>query len=120
MIYTCEYDDLRQEALDFAERLKRLDHSDGEVLGTEKGEHRTKKKRVCYSMIRGVGHGWDKSPNPLWAPRQASELYEAATVGLRHMFGEHDDLSCEGGCNVASLCAFWEVDTGFEDQRRME
>jgi len=76
MIYTCEYDDLRQEAQDFSDRLR-------DCVG----------RKVSYTMIRGVPHGWDKSPNPLWPPRQVSKLYEAATAELQEWFRDRDRMT---------------------------
>jgi len=67
-IYTCEWDDLRDEGEVFAQRLEK-------EIG----------KRVTYQMIRGVPHAWDKSPNPFVVQPQVNELYEESLIKLQRI-----------------------------------
>jgi len=69
LIYTCEWDDLRDEGERFA---KRLDDEFG--------------KRVSYQMIEGVPHGWDKSPNPFTVQPQVNKLYEQSLIKVGQIF----------------------------------
>ena len=70
VLFTCEWDGLRAEAERFKERLG------SEGLG----------KRLLYRNIKGVMHGWDKSPNPFWTDKQAEEAYKNACEILREVF----------------------------------
>mgnify|MGYP003629409086 FL=1 len=69
IIYTCEWDGLRAEAERFKERLV------GD-LG----------KRVRYTVVQGVRHGWDKSPNPFKRNPTRELAYREACVELKRIF----------------------------------
>ncbi|EPE08357.1 alpha beta-hydrolase [Ophiostoma piceae UAMH 11346] len=70
LIYTCEWDMLQKEGKDFAHRLGEAPIS----------------KDVYHKMIRGVPHGWDKSPNPLKPAEQSEKLYNQCCQKLRAIF----------------------------------
>lgn len=72
VLCTCEWDGLRAEAERFKERLG---------LG----------KWLLHRNIKGVMHGWDKSPNPLWTDKQADEAYKEACAVLKVVL-EHGEL----------------------------
>ncbi|KAK0262629.1 hypothetical protein B0A54_10553 [Friedmanniomyces endolithicus] len=69
VMVTCEYDMLLQEAEAFRRRL--------EEVG----------KRVWYSMVEGVGHGWDKGPNPVRATSGVREEYLRVCGVMRGVMG---------------------------------
>ncbi|KAL1582285.1 hypothetical protein WHR41_09163 [Cladosporium halotolerans] len=66
----CEWDMLLAEGLDFRDRL----------LSPEID------KRVSYTLIEGVPHGWDKAPNPLNAARDVRDYYLRACGELERVF----------------------------------
>lgn len=70
-IFTVEFDELRDEAERFTERLRGLG------------------KTVRGEMMKGVPHGWDKSVNPLrWdADKEIRRVYGKGIEGLREAFG---------------------------------
>ena len=70
LIYTCEWDMLQKEGKEFAHRLGEAPIS----------------KDVYHKMIRGVPHGWDKSPNPLRPAHQSEKLYTQCCQKLRAIF----------------------------------
>ena len=70
IFYTCEWDMLLNEGEALARRLSEPPLS----------------KRVSYTMIPGVPHGWDKGPNPLTPPERAEELYQACCEKLCEAF----------------------------------
>ena len=70
IFYTCEWDMLLREGEALAKRLSQPPLN----------------KRVSYSMIPGVPHGWDKGPNPLTPPERSEELYRACCEKLREAF----------------------------------
>ena len=72
VLYTCEYDMLNAEGILFGERLR--------GKGVEKTVH--------GGLIKGVGHAFDKKPNPLSFPKEADLSYAAACAELRKTFGE--------------------------------
>lgn len=67
-IYTCEWDGLCAEGLRFAERLKGLG------------------KRVSGPVVRGVGHAWDRTPNPWRVHGEVGRCYGEACRELRRVF----------------------------------
>jgi len=67
-IYTCEWDGLCAERLRFAERLRGLG------------------KRVSGVVVGGVGHAWDRTPNPWRVHANVSRCYEEACQELRRVF----------------------------------
>lgn len=66
----CEWDMLLAEGLDFRDRL----------LSPEID------KRVSYTLIEGVPHGWDKAPNPLNPARDVRDYYLRACGELERIF----------------------------------
>ena len=73
MIYTCEWDMLRAEALKLKDRL--------EEMG----------KRVVHDDVKAVPHAWDKSPNPFKEPFRIQDSYRNACKQLRIVFhGEEE------------------------------
>ena len=63
-IYTCEWDMLRAEALALRDRLRKLG------------------KQVHHEDVKGVPHGWDKSPNPFKEALGARKHYNIACKQL--------------------------------------
>ncbi|CAI4214047.1 unnamed protein product [Parascedosporium putredinis] len=43
-------------------------------------------KEIHYKMIKGVTHGWDKSPNPMSVADQSEELYKECCGKLKAIF----------------------------------
>jgi hypothetical protein len=90
VMFCCEWDMLLAEGEKFRDRLQN-------DLG----------KRVRYTMVPGVPHGWDKAPNPLRESPGARQQYMAACKELRRMFDIEDDgddsdrKSAETGRNQA-------------------
>ncbi|KAF2086636.1 hypothetical protein K490DRAFT_17158, partial [Saccharata proteae CBS 121410] len=73
ILFTCEWDMLLAEG----ERLRdRLQHEMG--------------KKVHYTCVPGVPHGWDKAPNPLKPTPGVQGYYLKACEQLRRIF--HEDL----------------------------
>lgn len=69
VLYTCEWDMLREEGQKFKDKL--------EAMG----------KRVYHRMVLGVPHGWDKAPNPVKVTPGVAEHYRDACRELRRVFG---------------------------------
>ncbi|KAK1067808.1 hypothetical protein LTR12_007609 [Friedmanniomyces endolithicus] len=69
VMVTCEYDMLLEEGEAFRRRLGELG------------------KRVRYRMVEGVGHGWDKGPNPVRATKGVREEYLRACREMRGVMG---------------------------------
>jgi acetyl esterase/lipase len=88
IMHTCEWDMLLDEGQVFRDRLM------SEEIG----------KKVNYTMIKGVPHGWDKAPNPLKPTPGVKEHYLAACKELRRIFGEtglKERRTEEGGWSAA-------------------
>ncbi|TPX57363.1 hypothetical protein SpCBS45565_g08222 [Spizellomyces sp. 'palustris'] len=73
VMYTCEWDELRDEAERFRDRLS--------ALG----------KNVRYTMIEGVAHAWDKNPFGVNVIRD--HYYSDACDQLRKLFHRPSDMS---------------------------
>ncbi|KAH8600087.1 Alpha/Beta hydrolase protein [Bisporella sp. PMI_857] len=71
VLYTCEYDMLNVEGVEFGERLA------GAGVG----------KRLHGGLIKGVPHAFDKKPNPLSFPKAADRCYAEACAELKRVFG---------------------------------
>lgn len=71
IIYTCERDGLRAETERFAERLN------GGL-----------RKRVQYTIVPGVPHAWDKSPNPFKSSLATEQIYKGACIEMKRVFNE--------------------------------
>ncbi len=71
ILYTCEYDMLNKEGVEFGERLA--------GRGIEKTLH--------GGLIKGVPHAFDKKPNPLKFPKEADRCYNEACSELKRVFG---------------------------------
>ncbi|KAE8444275.1 hypothetical protein EG329_000682 [Mollisiaceae sp. DMI_Dod_QoI] len=71
VLYTCEYDMLNAEGVAFGERLK------GEGIG----------KKVHGGKVEGVGHAFDRKPNPVRFSKEAERCYGEACAELRRVFG---------------------------------
>jgi putative ergosteryl-3beta-O-L-aspartate hydrolase len=71
VLYTCEYDMLNAEGVEFGRRLK------GERIG----------KTVHGGLIKGVQHAFDKRPNPISFPKSADQCYAEASAELKRVFG---------------------------------
>lgn len=67
-LYTCEWDQLYVEGEAFRTRL--------ESLG----------KQITGRTVRGVRHGWDRSPNPFMPDLKAEVVYREACSHLRRVF----------------------------------
>jgi putative ergosteryl-3beta-O-L-aspartate hydrolase len=76
VLYTCEYDMLNKEGVEFGERLA------GEGIG----------KTVHGGVIKGVVHAFDKKPNPLKFPKAADRCYNEACAELRRVFGGRSSI----------------------------
>lgn len=74
VLYTCEYDMLNAEGVLFGERLQE------EGIG----------KTVHGGLIKGVGHAFDKKPNPISFPKEADLSYAEACKTLNKVFGRGD------------------------------
>ncbi|KAH8885461.1 alpha/beta-hydrolase [Thozetella sp. PMI_491] len=70
IFHTCEWDMLLRE---------------GEQLATRLGQPPLSKK-VHYTMIPGVSHGWDKGPNPIQPAERSEELYLECCKRLNDAF----------------------------------
>jgi len=68
IMFTCEWDELLAEGERFRDRVRGLG------------------KNVRYRMIKGVPHGWDKSPNPFKEDQIAKEAYKEACDVLKALF----------------------------------
>jgi acetyl esterase/lipase len=79
VLFCCEWDMLLAEGEKFKDRLQN-------DLG----------KRVKYIQVKGVPHGWDKSPNPLKESPGAREQYMVACTELKRMFEDEDAASVVG------------------------
>jgi len=71
IMHTCEWDMLLDEGRAFKDRLEGSDID----------------KKVWYSMVEGVPHGWDKAPNPLRPTPGVREHYLRACKEMRRVFG---------------------------------
>jgi acetyl esterase/lipase len=71
VLYTCEYDMLNVEGVEFGERLS---------------SHPIN-KRLHGGLIKGAPHAFDKKPNPLSFPTAADKCYAEACAELRRVFG---------------------------------
>ncbi|KIN01700.1 hypothetical protein OIDMADRAFT_40956 [Oidiodendron maius Zn] len=70
ILYTCEYDMLNAEGILFGDRLR------GEEI----------QKTVHGGLIKGVGHAFDKKPNPISFPKSADLCYKEACTELSRLF----------------------------------
>ncbi|KAI8623460.1 Alpha/Beta hydrolase protein [Xylariaceae sp. FL1651] len=70
LFYTCEWDMLLREDEFLARRLEQAPVS----------------KQVFYTMIHGVTHGWDKSPNPVKPPQKSEKNYRECCLRLWRVF----------------------------------
>jgi acetyl esterase/lipase len=71
VLYTCEYDMLNAEGVEFGERLS------GSSVG----------KTVHGGLVKEVPHAFDKKPNPIKFPKSADRCYSEACAELRRVFG---------------------------------
>lgn len=69
-LWLCEYDMLLAEGKEFSDRLDRLG------------------KDVNTTLVAGVPHGWDKSPNPFRDQSNIDKLYIQAAERLEATFEE--------------------------------
>lgn len=76
ILYTCEYDMLCAEGVAFAERLKSPPLS----------------KTVKGGLIHAVPHAFDKKPNPIRFPKDASRCYSEACAELNVVFGNRESV----------------------------
>lgn len=72
--FTCEWDMLLKEGEDLARRLEQSPIS----------------KRMFYHMVRGVRHGWDKSPSPIKPPHKSEKVYRECCTRLWRVFNGDD------------------------------
>ncbi|RWA05782.1 hypothetical protein EKO27_g9322 [Xylaria grammica] len=72
--FTCEWDMLLVEGEHLARRLEQHPIS----------------KRLFYYMVRGVRHGWDKSPNPIKPPYKSEKIYRECCTRLWRVFNGDD------------------------------
>ncbi|KAL2264509.1 hypothetical protein VTJ83DRAFT_7019 [Remersonia thermophila] len=70
IVYTCDWDMLRKEGQDFADRLRQLSMT----------------RDVQYKMIKGVPHAWDKPPDPINPAVGAEEAYRECCGHLCDVF----------------------------------
>ncbi|KAI1268214.1 alpha/beta-hydrolase [Xylariaceae sp. FL1019] len=75
--FTCELDMLLREGEFLAWRLQKTPVS----------------KRIFYTMVEGVQHGWDKGPNPVKPPDKSEHLYKECCTRLRKVFNGDDPRS---------------------------
>ncbi|KAI0404627.1 Alpha/Beta hydrolase protein [Xylaria palmicola] len=74
LFYTCEWDMLLNEGEHLARRLEQPPISKG----------------VFYHMVRGVRHGWDKSPSPIRPPYKSERMYRECCTRLWRVFNGGD------------------------------
>ncbi|KAI0165995.1 Alpha/Beta hydrolase protein [Xylariaceae sp. FL1272] len=72
--FTCELDMLLREGELLAWRLQKAPVS----------------KRIFYTMIPDVQHGWDKAPNPVKPPDKSEHFYKECCTRLGKVFNGHD------------------------------
>ncbi|KAJ8128919.1 hypothetical protein O1611_g4713 [Lasiodiplodia mahajangana] len=72
--FTCEWDMLLNEGEFLARRLEQSPIS----------------KRLFYYMVRGVRHGWDKSPSPIKPPYKSEKVYRECSTRLWRVFNDGD------------------------------
>lgn len=72
--FTCEWDMLLKEGEYLARRLEQPPIS----------------KRMFYYMVRGVRHGWDKSPSPIKPPHKSEKAYRECCTRLWRVFNGED------------------------------
>ncbi|KAI0484997.1 alpha/beta-hydrolase [Xylariaceae sp. FL0804] len=72
--YTCEWDMLLREGEELARRFEQPPIS----------------RRVFYTQIPEVPHGWDKGPNPMKPPPKSEKLYTECCRRLRKVFDGED------------------------------
>lgn len=83
VLYTCEYDMLNKEGIEFGERL------------AGKGIQKT----VHGGLIKGVPHAFDKKPNPIKFPKAADKCYSEACAELKRVFGGRSSVEERGQLN---------------------
>ncbi|POS86852.1 hypothetical protein EPUL_001765 [Erysiphe pulchra] len=76
LLYTCQYDMLNAEGVEFGMRLA------SEAIG----------KTVRGGLIQGVPHAFDKKPNPINFPESANRCYREVCAELRRIFGQREVL----------------------------
>lgn len=72
LLYTCQYDMLNAEGVEFGMRLA------SEAIG----------KTVRGGLIKGVPHAFDKKPNPISFPETVDRCYREVCAELRRIFGQ--------------------------------
>ncbi|KAF2837710.1 alpha/beta-hydrolase [Patellaria atrata CBS 101060] len=75
VLFCCEWDMLLHEGEQFRDRLNGLG------------------KKVKYTMVPGVPHGWDKAPNPLRPTPGVLQHYLSACAELRRVFGTEGEAA---------------------------
>lgn len=75
--FTCEWDMLLREGEYLARRLQQPPVS----------------RNIFYTMIHGVQHGWDKSPNPMKPPPKSEKVYRECCTRLWRVFNGDDPKS---------------------------
>ncbi|RKF55642.1 putative alpha beta-hydrolase [Erysiphe neolycopersici] len=76
LLYTCQYDMLNAEGVEFGIRLA------SEAIG----------KTVRGGLIKEVPHAFDKKPNPITFPEIADRCYREVCAELRQIFGQQEVL----------------------------
>lgn len=70
VMFTCEWDEVREEGEAFRERLR--------ALG----------KDVSGGMVKGVRHAWDKAPSWSGMDESVTKVYDEACEEIKRVFGE--------------------------------
>lgn len=76
ILYTCEFDMLNAEASAFGSRLASPPLN----------------KSVHGGLVRGVPHGFDRTPNPLRFSKEAERCYAEACAELMRVFGKETSI----------------------------
>lgn len=77
LLVICEWDELRMEAECWRDRLRAL------------------KFNVWDMLVKGVSHGWDKTPNPVSANAKATKVYAEVCVQLARVFQNVNNASAK-------------------------
>lgn len=86
VLHTCEWDMLAHEGRGLGEKLRSLG------------------KDVVWREIKGVPHGWDKSPNPWKQAKGSCAVYTEACKDLKRIFSLEERDEDAGGLAKQTIC----------------
>ncbi|KAI9745675.1 MAG: hypothetical protein M1818_001209 [Claussenomyces sp. TS43310] len=99
ILYTCEYDMLNAEGVDFGMRLA------SPHIG----------KMVRGGLIRGVPHAFDKKPNPISFPKDADRCYNEACAELNAAFGRRESIESKHQLDLEATVDRFQEETEDSD-----